>query len=189
MKRLFDIALSAFCLVAFFPFFIVIALLIKLDSEGAILYRQERLGLNMKPFTILKFRTMHKYAEIGEPQLSTKDDKRITRIGTFLRKYRIDELPQLWNILVGEMSFVGPRPERKFYVDQIMKVAPEYAQLFTAKPGLSSWGMVKYGYASDIEQMIIRMRYDLTYIDNKSIISDLKIIIYTIKIVITGKGI
>lgn len=168
---------------------LVIAILIKRDSKGPVIYRQERLGLYAKPFSILKFRSMYNDAEPEEPMLSTIGDKRVTHIGTFLRKYRLDELPQLWNILVGEMSFVGPRPERKYYADQIIKVAPEYEKLYQVKPGLTSLGMVKYGYASDIMQMVERMHYDIQYIDQMSLITDIKIMAQTLKTVITGKGI
>lgn len=189
VKRLFDIVFSAFCLIVLSPLLLLIAILIKLDSEGPVFYLQERLGLNAKPYIIWKFRTMHKDAEHNEPQLSIKGDKRVTHIGLFLRKYRLDELPQLWNILIGEMSFVGPRPERRFYVNQIVQQAPEYMKLYAVKPGLSSWGMVKYGYASDVSQMIERMKYDLEYVENMSMLLDFKIMIYTIKTVLTGKGI
>ena len=188
-KRLFDIVFSIFCLIALSPALIIIAILIKLDSDGPVLYRQERLGLYACPYTILKFRTMYKDAETDVPQLSAKGDKRVTRLGLVLRKFRLDELPQLWNILAGEMSFVGPRPERKYYVDQIVRMAPQYMKLYLVKPGLSSWGMVKFGYASDLSQMIERMKYDLLYVEKRSMMLDFKIMALTVKTVLTGKGI
>ena len=189
VKRLFDIVFSFFCLIALSPALLIIAILIKLDSDGPVLYRQERLGLYACPYTILKFRTMYKDAETDVPQLSAKGDKRVTRLGLVLRKFRLDELPQLWNILAGEMSFVGPRPERKYYVDQIVRMAPQYMKLYLVKPGLSSWGMVKFGYASDLSQMIERMKYDLLYVEKKSMMLDFKIMALTVKTVLTGKGI
>lgn len=188
-KRVFDVVCSAIALVVLSPLFLVIAVFIKRDSKGPVIYRQQRLGRLAKPFTILKFRTMYEGAEDGSPQLSAKDDKRITKFGRLLRKYHLDELPQLWNILIGDMSFVGPRPERKYFVDQLVAIAPQYEKLFQVKPGLSSWGMVKFGYASDLSQMVERMNYDLMYIDNMSPIFDFKIMAHTIRTVITGKGV
>lgn len=188
-KRVFDVVCSAIALVVLSPLFLVIAVFIKRDSKGPVIYRQQRLGRLAKPFTILKFRTMYEGAENGSPQLSAKDDKRITKFGRLLRKYHLDELPQLWNILIGDMSFVGPRPERKYFVDQLVAIAPQYVKLFQVKPGLSSWGMVKFGYASDLSQMVERMNYDLMYIDNMSPIFDIKIMVHTIRTVITGKGV
>lgn len=189
IKRLFDVVCSAIALVVLCPLFLVIAVFIKCDSKGPVIYRQQRLGRLAKPFTILKFRTMYENAETDTPLLSNKDDKRITKFGCLLRKYHLDELPQLWNILVGDMSFVGPRPERKYFVDQLLVIAPEYVKLFKVRPGLSSWGSVKYGYASDLSQMVERMKYDLMYLDKMSLAIDIKIMAYTIKTVVTGKGV
>lgn len=189
IKRLFDVVCSAIALVVLCPLFLVIAVFIKCDSKGPVIYRQQRLGRLAKPFTILKFRTMYENAETDTPLLSAKDDKRITKFGCLLRKYHLDELPQLWNILVGDMSFVGPRPERKYFVDQLLVIAPEYVKLFKVRPGLSSWGSVKYGYASDLPQMVERMKYDLMYLDKMSLAIDIKIMAYTIKTVVTGKGV
>lgn len=189
IKRLFDVICSAIALVVLCPLFLVIAIFIKCDSTGPVIYRQQRLGRLAKPFTILKFRTMYENAETDTPLLSNKDDKRITKFGCLLRKYHLDELPQLWNILVGDMSFVGPRPERKYFVDQLLVIAPEYVKLFKVRPGLSSWGSVKYGYASDLSQMVERMKYDLMYLDKMSLAIDIKIMAYTIKTVVTGKGV
>lgn len=189
VKRLADVVVSAIALLLLMPVYAVIAIMIKRDSRGDVIYRQERLGYRNKPFNILKFRTMVRDAEAdGEPQLSTDDDPRITHIGKILRKYRLDELPQFWNILRGDMSLVGPRPERKFYVDQIMKRAPYYALLHQVRPGLTSLGMVKFGYAKNVDEMLKRLKYDIIYIENMSLINDLKIMVYTIKTVISGKG-
>lgn len=188
IKRLFDIIVSALLLVALLPILVVLAILIRLDSKGAVIYCQERLGRGAKPFTIYKFRTMVDNAENETPLLAKEGDPRITRVGKILRRYHIDELPQLWNVLIGEMSFVGPRPERKYYVEQILKQAPEYNRLFDIRPGISSLGTVKYGYASNIDQMIERMNYDLKYIDNASLTTDAKILILTLTTLLKGNG-
>lgn len=189
VKRLFDIAISIICLILLSPVMLIIAILIKKDSVGSVIYKQERLGKCAKPFVIYKFRTMTENAEPQHPMLSAKEDPRITKIGRFLRKYRLDEVPQFWNVLKGDMSLVGPRPERKYYADQLVEIAPQFVKLLQVKPGITSWGLVKYGYASNTFQMVERMRYDMMYLDNRSLGLDLKIIGYTIKIVVTGKGI
>ena len=190
VKRLADVILSLLALIILLPFLLIIGLIVKLDSKGEAIYKQERVGCHRKPFTIYKFRTMVSNAEKdGCPALSSECDKRITNVGHVLRKYRIDELPQFWNVLKGEMSLVGPRPERKYFVDQIIKEAPLYSLLYQVRPGITSMGMVKYGYASSVPEMIERFRYDLLYLENMSIANDIKILIYTVKIVFTGKGI
>ncbi len=165
------------------------AIIIKRQSPGPVIYRQTRIGRHKRPFNILKFRSMRVDAETNGPSLSTVDDPRVTPVGRFMRKYRIDELPQFWNVLRGDMSLVGPRPEREFYIRRILERAPYYSLIHQVRPGITSWGMVKYGYASSVEQMIERMKYDLLYIENLSFGVDIKIIFYTFNTVITGKGV
>lgn len=191
VKRIADILISLVALLVLTPFLIIIGLIVKSDSKGGAIYKQTRVGYHRKEFTIYKFRTMIENAEKeGCPALSSGDeDHRITRVGHVLRKYRIDELPQFWNVLKGDMSLVGPRPERKYFVDMIIKEAPLYSLLYQVRPGITSMGMVKYGYAASVSEMIERFRYDLLYLENMSIANDIKILIYTIKIVLTGKGI
>ena len=189
IKRFFDVAISAVALLLIWPFMLVLALLVRMDSPGPAIYRQERIGRHKKPFTIYKFRSMYINAESSGPSLSSPADTRITPLGRRLRKYRLDELPQLWNVLRGDMSLVGPRPEREYFIRQIVEKAPSYTLVQQVRPGLTSWGMVKFGYASTVDQMVQRLRYELMYIDNISILLDFRIIIYTIKIVLTGKGI
>ena len=189
-KRAADIVVSALALVLLMPLYIGIAIAIKLKSpHGGILYLQERVGYRKKHFKIIKFRTMQPDAEENGPALSSTDDPRITSIGKVLRKYRLDELPQFWNVLKGDMSIVGPRPEREYYVRQIIEKVPYYSLVHNVRPGITSWGMVKYGYATTVEQMIERLRYDLVYIENISFGVDIKIILYTIRTVFTGRGI
>ena len=188
IKRIFDVTASALALILLSPLLGIVAIGVRLGSKGPVIYRQERMGKGHKPFEILKFRSMYDDAEKNGPMLSNAKDDRITPVGRLMRKYRIDELPQFWNVLKGEMSLVGPRPEREYYVEQIMKKAPYYGLIFQVRPGVTSWGMVKYGYASTVKQMVERSRYDLIYINNMSISTDLKIMIYTIKTVISGAG-
>jgi len=182
--------LGAFAgLVLLLPLFLYLMLRVRLDSKGSLFFTQWRIGYRGKPFKIWKFRTMYETGENSNPLLTTNADPRVTPFGRVMRKYRLDELPQLWNILKGEMSFVGPRPEQKYYIDQIIKEAPYYCLLHNVRPGLTSWGMVKYGYAATPEQMIERLQYDMLYYENMSLLIDLKIIIYTIRTVVTGKGV
>jgi exopolysaccharide biosynthesis polyprenyl glycosylphosphotransferase len=188
VKRLIDIFFSISLLVLFIPFFIYLAIRVKLSSPGSIVYRQKRIGLKGKSFTMYKFRSMYADAEANGPQLSSADDTRITQWGKIMRKWRLDETPQLWNVLKGEMSLVGPRPERKYYIDQLIAAHPEYRYIFKVKPGISSWGMVKFGYASNIEEMLKRMPYDLLYVENASLLLDAKILVYTLQLILSGKG-
>ncbi len=189
IKRVFDVFFSIVGLIISAPVIGVLAICIKRDSPGPVIYKQERIGRHKKPFYMYKLRSMVADAETDGPTLSVANDPRITRIGSVMRKYRLDELPQFWNVLRGDMSFVGPRPEREFYVKLLYERIPAYALVQQVKPGLTSWGMVKYGYASNVDEMIERLRYDLIYLDNVSIGVDIKILIYTLKTVLTGKGI
>lgn len=188
VKRIFDIVFSCLALILCFPFFIMIAIMIKLDSKGPVFYRQERIGYKGRPFKIIKFRSMKVDAEQSGPQLSNKNDDRRTKSGIFLRKSRLDELPQFYNVLIGEMSVVGPRPEREYFKERIMEKAPVYSRLHRVKPGITSWGQIKFGYAETIDQMVDRMKYDLLYLENMSLGLDLKIMIYTVLIMIQGRG-
>lgn len=188
LKRGMDIVFSFLAILILLPVYIVLAILVKTSSKGPIFFTQERIGKQGKPFKIIKYRTMYVGAEKDGPQLSSSNDKRITKIGKFLRKTRLDEFPQFWNVLKGEMSLVGPRPERQYFIDQIMQHEKQYIHLNKVRPGITSWGQVKFGYAENIEQMLQRMKYDLLYVRNMSIALDIKIMLYTILIVIKGKG-
>lgn len=187
-KRIIDITVSIIALIVLLPLFIIIAIGVKLSSKGPVFFTQERIGKNQKPFQIIKFRTMVTNAEKNGPQLSSSEDKRITKIGKFLRKTRLDEFPQFWNVIIGDMSLVGPRPERQFFIDKILPLEPQYRYLHKVRPGITSWGQVKFGYAENVEQMIQRMKYDLLYMKNMSIALDIKIMFYTIAIIFKGKG-
>ncbi len=188
IKRLLDVTASFAGLILLLPLFVYVAIRTKYSSAGRIIFSQERIGCDGKRFRIYKFRSMHEDAEKNGPALSSENDLRITPWGKTMRKWRLDELPQLWNILKGEMSFVGPRPERKFYIDEINKRTPYFRYLLKVKPGLTSWGMVQFGYASSVEEMIARMKYDLVYVGNISLLLDLKIMLYTLRTIFLGKG-
>jgi polysaccharide biosynthesis protein PslA len=187
-KRMLDIIVSGTSLIILTPFLIFTAIMVKLSSKGGVIYKQERIGLFGRPFYIYKFRSMFVEAEQAGPALSSKMDPRITNWGRFMRKWRIDELPQFVNILKGDMSLVGPRPERKHYIDIISEKHPHYKYLHKVKPGLTSWGMVQFGYAENVNEMIERMKYDLLYIENCSLALDLKIILYTFMVIFQGRG-
>lgn len=188
IKRAMDILLSLSALVVLSPLLIGIAIAVRLSSPGPVLYRQERIGLFGKPFMILKFRTMRENSEGDTPQLTQDNDPRITPLGQILRKYRLDELPQLINILRGEMAIVGPRPERAYFIEQIIRVAPYYCLIYKVRPGLTSWGPIRVGYTDTIEKMVERLRYDISYMENMSITLDMKILFHTIAVIVDGKG-
>ena len=188
VKRVFDIAVSAVAILLLSPVYLYVAVRVKLGSKGPVFYKQERIGYEGRPFMIYKFRTMYVDAERQGPQLSQVNDPRITPFGHIMRKYRLDELPQFWNIIKGDMSIVGPRPERKFYIEQIEKIAPYYCLVYKVKPGLLSWGPIKIGYSDTVEKMVDRLRYDIIYMDNMTLQTDIKILFYSVGVILKGKG-
>ena len=188
IKRVMDFLISFIAVILLTPFFIFSAIAVKFSSPGPILYLQERVGLKGSIFKIIKFRTMYVDSENLGPQLSSENDPRITKIGRFMRKTRLDEFPQFINVLFGQMSLVGPRPERQFYIDQIVKLEAQYLHLNRVRPGITSWGQVKFGYAENVEQMLQRMKFDLIYLKNRSLALDIKIMFYTVIIVLKAKG-
>lgn len=188
IKRATDVVLSLSVMILLSPLYILLYVLVYATSKGQAIYRQERIGLHGIPFHILKFRTMYEDAERKKPMLSTDNDPRITRVGAFLRKYRLDELPQMWNVMRGDMSLVGPRPERAYFIRQIEQKAPYYCLLYKIRPGLTSWGPIKVGYTDTIDKMVERLNYDITYMENMSLRLDLKILFFTIGVIIDGKG-
>ncbi|WP_225307286.1 sugar transferase [Adhaeribacter soli] len=188
MKRIIDVVASCLFLLIFFPVYAMIAVMVKLSSPGPIFYKQERIGKGGKPFYIYKFRSMFIDAEKMGPSLSSDYDPRITSWGRFMRKVRLDELPQFWNVIIGDMSLVGPRPERQFFIDQIVKIAPHYKHLHRVRPGITSLGQVKYGYASSVDEMVRRLKFDILYIENMSLAMDFRVMLYTVKIIIEGRG-
>ncbi len=188
-KRFIDFVVSLVAITVFSPIYLFCILGIKFTSKGPFLLKQERIGKNGKPFTIYKFRSMCADAEKDGPNLTKKNDTRLTKFGRFLRKTKLDEIPNFVNVLKGDMSLVGPRPERKYYIDQIVKLSPHYLQLQKIKPGITSLGQVKFGYAENVEEMTKRLRYDILYMENISLTTDLAILYYTVLLLFKGRHI
>lgn len=188
LKRIIDMVVSSIVLILLTPLYLYLAIRVRNSSKGPIFYYQERVGHKGKPFNIIKFRSMYTNAEEQGPALSSDDDPRVTPWGRVMRKWRLDEIPQFYNVFKGEMSLVGPRPERQYFIDQLALIAPEYRHLQKVKPGITSWGMVKFGYAENLDQMIERMKFDLIYLDNRTLVIDFKILIHTVLILFQGKG-
>lgn len=188
IKRLFDVFCSFFGLLALSPVFLIVYISLRLQKDGSVIFKQERIGYKGKPFNIYKFRTMRTDSESnGKPQLATKGDERLTKVGKFLREHHLDELPQLFNVFVGDMSFVGPRPERKYFIDMIKKENPNYEYIYLMRPGLTSMATIYNGYTDTLEKMLIRLDMDLDYLQKRSLWYDLKIIVTTVVYIITGK--
>ncbi len=187
IKRLFDILLSIFSIVVTLPLSVIFSLIIIIGGKGEVIYRQERVGLGGKPFMLYKFRTMKRDAESNGPMLSEANDTRVTPFGRFLRRHKLDEIPNFINVLFGEMSIVGPRPEREYYLEKMKEIDPEASLLTEIKPGITCYGQTEYGYAASIEQMIERLPYELEYVKNPSLSADIKIVLKTAQVLLTGK--
>ena len=188
VKRIMDLLISIIAIIILSPVFIILTIFIKSGSRGEIIFKQERIGFKNEPFQIYKFRSMYADSEKNGPQLSSKYDSRITNIGRFMRKTRLDETPQFFNVIKGDMSLVGPRPERQYFINKIIDKAPHYKHLSKVKPGITSWGQVKYGYAENVDEMIARLKFDLLYVENMSLSLDVKILFYTVIIMLKGSG-
>lgn len=189
VKQLMDILISIISLILLTPLNIFLAIGVKLSSPGPVLYQQDRIGRFGKEFKIYKFRSMYHNAEENGPELSSKHDPRVTRFGQMMRRHRLDEIPNFINVIKGDMALVGPRPEREYFIEKIIKIAPHYVHLHKVKPGITSWGQVKYGYAENVDEMIKRLRFDILYIENMSLFVDTKILFYTIHTIIKGRGV
>jgi exopolysaccharide biosynthesis polyprenyl glycosylphosphotransferase len=189
LKQLFDYLIATISIIITSPLIIFLIIGVRLSSPGPIFYSHERIGKYGKPFRIYKFRSMYVDSEKNGPELSSKNDNRLTNFGRFMRKYRLDEIPNFFNVLKGDMSMVGPRPEREYFIRQIIPKAPHYIHLHKVKPGITSWGQVKYGYAENVDQMIKRLRYDILYIENMSLLVDIKILLHTIITIFKGRGV
>lgn len=187
LRRVTDIVISFFCLLVLIPLIVFITVL-SLSDRGSLIYSQERIGKNGIPFIIYKFRSMRGSPDIEKPALSSPFDSRITPFGKIMRKYRMDEIPNFINVIKGDMSIIGPRPERQYYITQIMEQFPQYAEIQSIRPGITSWGQVKAGYASNVEEMVKRAKYDLYYMKHRSFLFDLKILALTITTIFQGKG-
>jgi len=188
IKQITDYFFSLLALVLLSPLMLILIIAIWIEDRGPVLFRQERIGRYGKPFNIYKFRSMSVDAENDGPMLASEGDNRVTTVGRFMRKHRLDEIPNFYNVLKGDMSLVGPRPERKYYIDQIIERAPYYNRVLTIKPGITCWGQVKLGYATDVDQMLLRLEYDLAYLENISVYLDVKILFYTLGTIVRGKG-
>lgn len=188
IKRAFDICFSLFVMILGLPVFLLLMVITKMTSKGPVFYKQQRIGINEQPFNIYKFRSMFVDAEKFGPQLSKDNDPRITKWGRIMRKTRLDELPQFWNVLRADMSIVGPRPEREHFIQQIIAKAPGYKLLLSIKPGITSIGQINYGYAENVDQMCQRMLFDLRYLNEVNIMTDINIILQTVKVMFQGKG-
>ena len=189
LKTVIEYSVSILCLILLIPVILTLSIAIKITGRGPVIYTQKRVGKSGKIFTMYKFRSMYSGVKNGESLISGKNDKRITPVGRFMRKHKLDEIPNFINVLKGEMSLVGPRPEQQYYFEKIVVRRPDYKLLQAIKPGITSWGQIKYGYASDVDQMIERLQYDLYYLEKRSFWFDLKIIFYTIGIIFKGEGI